>query len=104
MGAAASEQVRAVLGKRASHDQTGQPSLIHEYWNPEPDTTDQQAREITGMLQPRTKELLALPALHPDSATRETLISALWGQDPRARPTSALHTALSRMSPPPTAR
>src|SRR5262249_50029098 len=26
-----------------------------------------------------------------------TLVSALWGQDPPARPTNALHTALSRM-------
>jgi DNA-binding SARP family transcriptional activator len=73
---------------------------LRVHWNPEPgttDTDDQQAREITGALQPRTKELLVLLALHPDGATREALVSALWGQDPPARPTNALHTALSRM-------
>jgi DNA-binding SARP family transcriptional activator len=36
-------------------------------------------------------------ALHPDGATRDTLISALWGQDLPARPTNALHTALARL-------
>ena len=74
---------------------------LRVHWTPEPDTTDtapgSQGREITGVLQPRTKELLVLLALHPDGATREALISALWGQDPPARPTNALHTALSRM-------
>ncbi|WP_020663634.1 BTAD domain-containing putative transcriptional regulator [Amycolatopsis benzoatilytica] len=74
-------------------------------WNPEPgaghsaaDTpAEGRGREITGALQPRTQELLVLLALHPDGATRETLVAALWGQDPPARPTNALHTALSRM-------
>ena len=74
---------------------------LRVHWNPEPDTTDtapgSQGREITGVLQPRTKELLVLLALHPDGATRDALISALWGQDPPDRPTNALHTALSRM-------
>ncbi|MFD5089157.1 BTAD domain-containing putative transcriptional regulator [Amycolatopsis thailandensis] len=69
---------------------------LRVHWHPEPGATG-DAREITGTLQPRTKELLVLLALHPDGATRETLVSALWGQDPPARPTNALHTALSRM-------
>src|SRR5207248_7836405 len=69
---------------------------LRVHWHPEPGATG-DAREITGALQPRTKELLVLLALHPDGATRETLVSALWGQDPPARPTNALHTALSRM-------
>ncbi|MFB9729760.1 BTAD domain-containing putative transcriptional regulator [Haloechinothrix salitolerans] len=69
---------------------------LRVHWHPEPGATG-DAHEITGTLQPRTKELLVLLALHPDGATRETLVSALWGQDPPARPTNALHTALSRM-------
>jgi DNA-binding SARP family transcriptional activator len=68
---------------------------LRVHWHPDPGTTG--GREITGTLQPRTKELLVLLALHPDGATRETLISALWGHDPPARPTNALHTALSRL-------
>ena len=74
-------------------------------WNPEPGASNSapdtpaegRGREITGALQPRTQELLVLLALHPDGATRETLVAALWGEDPPARPTNALHTALSRM-------
>lgn len=62
-------------------------------WHPETG----QEREITGSLQPRTQELLVLLALHPGGTTRDTLVSTLWGQDPPARPTNALHTALARM-------
>jgi DNA-binding SARP family transcriptional activator len=62
-------------------------------WHPEAD----QEREITGALQPRTQELLVLLALHPGGTTRDTLVSVLWGEDPPARPTNALHTALARM-------
>jgi DNA-binding SARP family transcriptional activator len=78
---------------------------LRVHWNPDPGTSTSapdtasasQGREITGVLQPQTKELLVLLALHPEGTTRETLVSALWGQDPPARPTNALHTALSRM-------
>jgi DNA-binding SARP family transcriptional activator len=62
-------------------------------WHPDGDNE----REITGALQPRTKELLVLLALHPGGTTRDTLVSVLWGEDPPARPTNALHTALSRL-------
>lgn len=62
-------------------------------WHPE----TEQEREITGALQPRTKELLVLLALHPGGTTRDTLVSTLWGEDPPSRPTNALHTALSRL-------
>jgi DNA-binding SARP family transcriptional activator len=67
------------------------PLRVH--WHPESETE----QEITGSLQPRTQELLVLLALHPNGTTRETLVSVLWGQDPPARPTNALHTALGRM-------
>jgi DNA-binding SARP family transcriptional activator len=62
-------------------------------WHPEAE----KEREITGALQPRTQELLVLLALHPGGTTRDTLVSVLWGEDPPARPTNALHTALARM-------
>jgi DNA-binding SARP family transcriptional activator len=85
------------------------PLRVH--WNPEPRTNrtatrtsaetsvnmDRLGEEITGVLQPRTRELLVLLALHPDGITREALVSTLWGADPPARPTNALHTALSRL-------
>ncbi|MBA8926880.1 DNA-binding SARP family transcriptional activator [Kutzneria viridogrisea] len=62
-------------------------------WHPEAG----QEREITDALQPRAQELLVLLALHPGGTTRDTLVSALWGEDPPTRPTNALHTALSRL-------
>jgi DNA-binding SARP family transcriptional activator len=66
---------------------------LRVHWHPEAG----QEREITGALQPRTQELLVLLALHPGGTTRDTLVSVLWGEDPPARPTNALHTALARM-------
>ncbi|WP_434450161.1 BTAD domain-containing putative transcriptional regulator [Lentzea sp. E54] len=68
---------------------------LRVHWHPE--LTGSGAKEITGKLQPRSQELLVLLALHPDGATRDTLVSALWGQDLPARPTNALHTALARL-------
>jgi DNA-binding SARP family transcriptional activator len=53
--------------------------------------------DITGVFQPRLRELLVLLALHPDGATRTTLTDALWPDKPPARVTNALHTALSRL-------
>ncbi|TVT52026.1 transcriptional regulator, partial [Amycolatopsis rhizosphaerae] len=71
---------------------------LRVHWNPEPSAASgSQEREITGVFQPRTRELLVLLALHPDGTTRDTLVSALWGDNPPARPTNALHTALSRI-------
>ncbi|WP_162184924.1 winged helix-turn-helix domain-containing protein [Allokutzneria albata] len=69
------------------------------HWHPAPSRTETegQRHEITGALQPKTRELLVLLAMHPDGTTREALVSALWGQDPPARPTNALHTALARL-------
>lgn len=73
------------------------PLRVH--WVPDPSSSnpDQPEQEITGVLQPRTRELLVLLALHPKGITREALVSALWGEDPPARPTNALHTTLSRL-------
>ncbi|WP_245617541.1 BTAD domain-containing putative transcriptional regulator [Amycolatopsis taiwanensis] len=70
---------------------------LRVHWHPDPTTVEHEEREITGALQPRTQELLVLLALHPGGTTRDSLVSALWGDQPPARPTNALHTALSRL-------
>lgn len=71
---------------------------LRVHWHPNAETDeDEPGREITGALQPRSQVLLVLLALHPDGATRETLVDALWGEDAPARPTNSLHTALSRL-------
>ncbi|EWM12036.1 BTAD domain-containing putative transcriptional regulator [Kutzneria sp. 744] len=56
-----------------------------------------QVREVTGSFQPRTRELLIFLALHPDGASREALVAALWPDTPVERTTNALNTALSRL-------
>lgn len=71
---------------------------LRVHWHPDAETDeDGPGREITGALQPRSQVLLVLLAVHPDGATRETLVDAVWGEDPPARPTNSLHTALSRL-------
>ena len=64
-------------------------------WHPNP--ADTQERDITGALAPRLRELLVFLALHPQGATREALVTALWADNPPERPTNALNTALSRL-------
>lgn len=63
-------------------------------WQAEPDDALQ---EITGVLQPRARELLVFLALHPDGTSREALAAALWPDSPPERITNALNTALSRL-------
>ncbi|WP_067902636.1 BTAD domain-containing putative transcriptional regulator [Nocardia vaccinii] len=53
--------------------------------------------EITRSLQPRSRELLTVLALHPDGLSRGDLIDALWGQRPPDRPGIALTNALGRL-------
>lgn len=65
------------------------------YWHPNP--ADTSERDITGALAPRVRELLVFLALHPEGATREALVAALWAGNPPERPTNALNTALSRL-------
>lgn len=65
------------------------------FWHPDTDTT--HAREITGAFQPRTRELLVFLALHPDGASREALVAALWSDTPPERSTNSLNTAFSRL-------
>jgi DNA-binding SARP family transcriptional activator len=64
------------------------------YWHQEPGTP---ATEITTAFQPRTRELLVFLALHPDGATREALLAALWPDSPPDKTTNAMNTALSRL-------
>ncbi|MFX0581124.1 AfsR/SARP family transcriptional regulator [Nocardia nepalensis] len=53
--------------------------------------------DITARLQPRSRELLTLLAVHPDGVTRDALIDSLWGEHIPARPTNAITTAMSRL-------
>lgn len=69
----------------------GQPRV---YWRVEP---GREPREITGALQPRTRELLIFLAVHPDGATRDALMAALWAESSQDKTTNALNTALSRL-------
>lgn len=64
------------------------------YWHREPGG---HAHEITGAFQPRTRELLVFLAVHPDGATREALLAALWPDNPPDKTTNAMNTALSRL-------
>ncbi|USX56425.1 BTAD domain-containing putative transcriptional regulator [Lentzea sp. HUAS12] len=54
-------------------------------------------REITSAFQPRLRELLVFLALHPDGASREALIAALWSVSPAERTTNAMNTSMSRL-------
>jgi DNA-binding SARP family transcriptional activator len=72
------------------------------WWRPAPATPDGEAgeaaeREITSAFQPRLRELLVFLALHPDGASREALIAALWATSPPERTTNAMNTSLSRL-------
>ncbi|QBS41353.1 winged helix-turn-helix domain-containing protein [Nocardia sp. CS682] len=53
--------------------------------------------DITCKLQPRSRELVALLALHPSGISRDRLVEALWGARSPARPTNAINTALTRL-------
>lgn len=65
------------------------------FWRPDADTAD--TREVTGAFQPRTRELLVFLAVHPDGASREALVAALWPDTLPDRSTNAMNTALSRL-------
>ncbi|GAA1291687.1 transcriptional regulator [Saccharothrix xinjiangensis] len=54
-------------------------------------------REVTAAFQPRLRELLVFLALHPDGASREALIAALWPTSPPEKTTNVMNTSLSRL-------
>ena len=66
------------------------------FWRPGGDQASAE-REVTGTFQPRTRELLVFLAVHPDGASREALVAALWPDIAIERSTNALNTALSRL-------
>jgi DNA-binding SARP family transcriptional activator len=68
----------------------GQPRV---YWYPHTD----DERDVTGVFQPRLRELLVFLGLHPEGATRESLTAALWTNSAPEKTTNALNTALSRL-------
>ncbi|MHA6631106.1 BTAD domain-containing putative transcriptional regulator [Pseudonocardia sichuanensis] len=74
----------------------GRPQV---HWRPDPDTAggSGEEREITGALQPRTRELLTFLALHPEGARREELADSLWPESPPGRTTSSMNSALTRL-------
>ncbi|MFD4636895.1 BTAD domain-containing putative transcriptional regulator [Lentzea sp. NPDC058436] len=53
--------------------------------------------DITNAVQPRLRELVAFLAVHPDGATREALVNALWPANTTDKTNNALNTALSRL-------
>ncbi|UGT59885.1 AfsR/SARP family transcriptional regulator [Nocardia asteroides] len=55
-----------------------------------------EAVEVTSQLQPRSRELVALLALHPDGLSRSRLIDLIWGGHSPER-SAALSNALSRL-------
>ena len=69
------------------------------FWRPAPTTpgTEVAAREVTSAFQPRVRELMVFLALHPDGASREALIAALWTASPPQKTTNALNTSLTRL-------
>ncbi|HWO64303.1 MAG TPA: transcriptional regulator, partial [Umezawaea sp.] len=69
------------------------------WWTTAPAAPDGEVteREITSAFQPRLRELLVFLALHPDGASREALIAALWATNPPERATNSMNTSLSRL-------
>jgi DNA-binding SARP family transcriptional activator len=65
------------------------------FWRPDTSTTDE--REVTKAFQRRTRELLVFLAVHPDGASREALVAALWSDAVSENATNAMNTALSRL-------
>ncbi|BDU04519.1 hypothetical protein FMUBM48_07820 [Nocardia cyriacigeorgica] len=53
--------------------------------------------DITASLQPRSRELLALLATHPEGMSRDELIAALWHDHSPRRPVNALSMSLHRL-------
>ncbi|GHH32167.1 BTAD domain-containing putative transcriptional regulator [Lentzea cavernae] len=53
--------------------------------------------DLTDVVQPRLRELVAFLAVHPEGATREALVNALWPANTTDKMNNALNTALSRL-------
>ncbi len=68
---------------------------LRVWWRPDPQSAPV---EVTRSLRRREQDLLIVLALHPQGATREAVIEALWDEhnQPR-RPANALNTVVSRL-------
>lgn len=54
-------------------------------------------KEITGRLQPRSRELLVFLGLHPGGVSRETAAATLWPESSPDRAANSLNSALNRL-------
>ncbi|WP_171050230.1 BTAD domain-containing putative transcriptional regulator [Nocardia cyriacigeorgica] len=59
--------------------------------------SESPGRDITASMQPRSRELLALLATHPEGMSRDELIAALWHDHSPRRPVNALSMSLHRL-------
>jgi DNA-binding SARP family transcriptional activator len=90
VGEAADADARAAAPVRVAV--LGAPRV---FWRPDAETSE--AREVTKAFQRRTRELLVFLAVHPDGASREALVAALWSDAASGNATNAMNTALSRL-------
>ncbi len=69
------------------------------FWRPQPAAASAEGTEqaVTSAFQPRVRELLVFLALHPDGASREALIAALWASSTPEKTTNVMNTTLSRL-------
>ncbi|MFD3705777.1 hypothetical protein ACFWUP_21775 [Nocardia sp. NPDC058658] len=73
---------------------------FHVWWtnpNSSSPVADNDRVEIAAGLQPRSREVLALLAMHPRGLSRDALIDALWGESPPSRAANAIAITLSRL-------
>ncbi|WP_415842988.1 AfsR/SARP family transcriptional regulator, partial [Nocardia ninae] len=81
--------------------QQGTPALTVRVFGPTrilwraPETVE--SVDITTRLQPRSREVLAVLALHPHGVSRSRVIDMVWGERPPERATGALTNTLSRL-------
>lgn len=68
----------------------------HFHVHYQPSTADSPA-DLTDRFSPRQREILTYLALHPEGTRRDTLIAALWPDNPGERPAASLHARLSQM-------
>lgn len=69
----------------------GSPAL---HWRSHPEAAE---KDLTGRLSTRPLEVLTYLAVHPDGASRDCLVDALWPETPPRNPASAIRTVLARL-------
>lgn len=82
-----------------SQDQDTTPLWLHVFgrftltWT----CSNGESRDVTDLLGRRHRDLLTYLAVHPHGVSRESLVTDVWGEARRTRPTNALNTLLSRL-------